>query len=70
VADDVTSLCIDADDPMSPIGLEPFPNGGFINMGAYGCTSKASKSYFGKPLCDTIFAEAINGDCQVDRADL
>src|SRR4030042_2315195 len=34
--DDVTSLCIDAGDPMSPVGLEPFPNGGIINMGAYG----------------------------------
>ncbi len=42
--DDVTSPCIDAGDPLSPIGPEPFPNGGFINMGAYGGTAQASKS--------------------------
>lgn len=44
VQDDVTSPCIDAGDPMGPIGLEPFPNGGRINMGAYGGTTQASKS--------------------------
>jgi len=46
--DDVTSPCIDAGDPMSPIRHEPFPNGGVINMGSYGGTAEASKSYFGK----------------------
>jgi len=44
VVDDVTSPCIDAGDPNSPIGPEPFPNGGIINMGAYGGTVEASKS--------------------------
>jgi hypothetical protein len=44
VQDDVTSPCIDAGDPNSPIGHEPFPNGGRINMGAYGGTPQASKS--------------------------
>jgi predicted outer membrane repeat protein len=70
VKDDVTSPCIDAGDPMSPIGLEPFPNGGRINMGAYGGTSEASKSYFGEPICETIIAGDINGDCKVDFKDL
>ncbi len=70
VQDDVTSPCIDAGDPMSPIGYEPFPNGGKINMGAYGGTAEASKSYFGKPVCETIIAGDINGDCKVDLADL
>ena len=69
VLDDVTSLCIDAGDPASPIGLEPFPNGGIINMGAYGGTDEASKSYFGDPICETIVAGDINGDCKVDLAD-
>jgi len=69
VQDDVTSLCIDAGDPMSPIGLEPFPNGGIINMGAYGGTAEASKSYFGEPVCETIVAGDINGDCKVDFQD-
>jgi hypothetical protein len=69
VKDDVTSPCIDAGDPMSPIGYEPFPNGGIINMGAYGGTAEASKSYFGEPVCETIVAGDINGNCSVDFAD-
>ena len=67
--DEVTSPCIDAGDPSSPIGLEPFPNGGIINMGAYGGTAEASKSYFGKPVCETIVAGDINGDCIVNFKD-
>ncbi len=55
---------------MSPIGPEPFPNGGFINMGAYGGTAQASKTYFGTEPCDAVMAGDINGDCQVDRVDL
>jgi len=69
VKDDVTSPCIDAGDPDSPIGYEPFPNGGIINMGAYGGTAEASKSYFGEPVCETIVAGDINGDCIVDFKD-
>jgi hypothetical protein len=68
--DEVTSQCIDAGDPMSAIGPEFFPNGGFVNMGAYGGTVEASKSYFGEPICGTIVAGDINGDCQVNRTDL
>jgi L-ascorbate metabolism protein UlaG (beta-lactamase superfamily) len=44
VVDDVTSPCIDAGDPNSPVGDEPGPNGGRINMGAYGGTAEASMS--------------------------
>jgi hypothetical protein len=44
ILDDVTSPCIDAGNPTSPIGSEPSPNGGIINMGAYGGTAEASKS--------------------------
>ena len=43
--DKVTSPCIDAGDPNMPVGLEPSPDGGIINMGAYGGTPEASKSY-------------------------
>ena len=68
--DAVTSPCIDVGDPMSPVGLEPFPNGGRVNMGAYGGTGEASKSYFGGPLCETIVAGDVNGDCRVDFADV
>lgn len=44
VFDDTTSPCIDAGDPNSPVDLEPVPNGGLINMGAYGQTAEASRS--------------------------
>jgi hypothetical protein len=67
--DDVTSPCIDAGDPMAPIGYEPFPNGGIINMGAYGGTAEAGKSYFGEPPCEIIIAGDINADCRADFLD-
>jgi len=67
--DEVTSPCIDAGDPMTAIGREPFPNGGRINMGAYSGTAEASKSYFGKPPCEIIVAGDINGDCAVNFLD-
>ena len=67
--DEVTSPCIDAGDMATPIGYEPFPNGGRDNMGAYGGTVKASKSYFGEPVCETVVAGDINGDCIVNFED-
>jgi hypothetical protein len=70
VMDEDTSPCIDAGNPRSPIGYESFPHGGIINMGAYGATKEASRSYFGKPACETIVAGDINGDCVVDFKDL
>ena len=63
--DDVTSPGIDAGDPMSPIGLEPFPNGGRINMGACGGTPEASKS----PANWRSIADITN-DWVVDSNDL
>ena len=42
--DDIDSPCIDTGDPNSPVGDEPEPNGGVINMGAYGGTAEASMS--------------------------
>ncbi|MHC4086848.1 MAG: right-handed parallel beta-helix repeat-containing protein [Planctomycetota bacterium] len=68
--DDITSLCIDTGDPNSSIGWEPYPNGGRINMGAYGGTEEASKSYFGRPVCKKPIAGDVNGDCRVDFEDL
>lgn len=44
VLDEVTSPCIDAGDPNSPVDDEPEPNGSRINMGAYGGAAEASKS--------------------------
>jgi len=69
VQDDATSPCIDAGDMSSPIANEPLANGGVINMGAYGGTAEASKTYFGGPACETIIAGDINGDCKLDYAD-
>jgi len=69
VYDDETSPCIDAGDPLYPIGPEPFPNGGVVNMGAYGATEEAGKSYFDKPPCEIIVAGDVNGDCLVNFLD-
>jgi len=70
VLDDVTSPCIDAGDPNGALGAEPFPNGGFVNLGGYGGTAEASRSYFGAPVCATQIAGDINGDCKVDDLDM
>jgi predicted outer membrane repeat protein len=70
VRDDISSPCIDAGDPLSPIGDELFANGGLVNLGAYAGTVEASKTYFGDPICETHLAGDINGDCRVDFQDL
>ncbi|MHB8994362.1 MAG: right-handed parallel beta-helix repeat-containing protein [Armatimonadota bacterium] len=44
IIDAVSSPCIDAGDPASAFSLEPTPNGGRINMGYDGNTSRTSKS--------------------------
>jgi len=43
-ADLATSFCLDAGNYASDFGDEPQPNGGRINMGAYGGTPEASKT--------------------------
>ncbi len=47
VNDVATSPCIDAGDPNSAVLFEPFPNGGRVNMGAFGNTPEASLSQSG-----------------------
>lgn len=74
VIDNATSFCIDAGDPCDPIEYEPNPNGGLINMGAYGGTVEASKSIGisgpkPKPFCKEKLQGDVNGDCKVDFAD-
>jgi hypothetical protein len=44
VPDTVTSPCIDGGTPENPVGHEPSPNGGIVNMGVFGGTTEASKS--------------------------
>jgi hypothetical protein len=70
VQDEATSPCIDAGDPNGPMGAEPFPNGGIVNLGGYGGTAEASRSYFGGPVCERQIAGDINGDCVVDATDM
>jgi hypothetical protein len=70
VRDEVSSPCIDLGDPNGPLGSEPFPNGGYVNLGAYGGTGQASRSYFGEPVCETQIAGDINGDCRIDDLDM
>ena len=44
VLDAVTSPAIDKGDPLAAVGLEPAPNGGRANLGAFAGTKEASKS--------------------------
>ena len=67
------SPCIDAGHPFDPVGLEPFPDG-YINMGAYGGTPKASRSGsyilhvnangwgYSYPTIQSAVDDAIDGD--------
>lgn len=50
LADDQTSLCIDAGDPSSVYENESEPNGDRVNMGTYGNTDQASRS-LNDPQC-------------------
>ena len=63
VCDAATNPCIDAGDPASPCTLEPKPNFGRINLGAYGNTPQASKSGWNIP-------GDANDDCRVNLLDL
>ncbi|MCL1856499.1 MAG: right-handed parallel beta-helix repeat-containing protein [Kiritimatiellaeota bacterium] len=43
--DENLSPCIDAGDPADDFSLEPLPNGDRVNLGLYGGTAEASKSF-------------------------
>jgi len=47
VRDAANSPCLDSGETTTPVGNEPAPNGGRINMDAYGGTDEASKSPHG-----------------------
>jgi hypothetical protein len=64
VLDEVTSPCIDAGDPDADSSAEPVPNGGRINMGAYGGTAHASMSKL------WMLGADVNHDGVVDMTDL
>jgi len=64
-ADASSSPCIDAGDPGSSCANEPFPNGGFVNLGAYGNTAQASKSLDVTPPHDVADLVVWAGDEQL-----
>ncbi|MBI5095204.1 MAG: hypothetical protein HZB26_22565 [Candidatus Hydrogenedentes bacterium] len=66
VLDAATSPCIDSGDPVDSFASEPAPNGGRINMGAYGNTPEASLSTHGggNPPTD------LNDDAAVNAVDV
>jgi hypothetical protein len=45
VLDEASSPCIDVGDPNTAFSLESAPNGGRVNMGAYGNTPEASRTF-------------------------
>jgi len=59
-----TSPCINAGDPFADSSLEPAPNGGRINIGAYGGTEEAASSDILRP----VPADA-DGDLSVNMVD-
>lgn len=73
VVDLKTSRCIDIGDPADETVLELNPNGGRINLGAYGGTMEASLSTAGTgptwPCIDPPTMDS-NGDCKIDLIDL
>ena len=73
VYDGLSSRCIDAGDPADGTGLETNPNGGRINLGAYGGTVEASKSPYGygpDSPCINPPSMDSNDDCKIDLTDL
>ncbi|MCF7973086.1 MAG: hypothetical protein K9N55_04680 [Phycisphaerae bacterium] len=67
VLDTQTSPCIDAGDSLDDVLDEPNPNGGLINMGAYGGTIQASLSE--APASGTLPGD-VNQDGVIDFSDL
>ena len=69
VTDLLDSPCLDRGDPNLPIGREPAPHGGRLNLGAYGGTAEAGKSKAAAG-CRSYPTMDFNHDCKVDQADL
>jgi hypothetical protein len=69
VLDRLTSPCIDGGDPNAETLDEPIPNGGRINMGAYGGTAQASLSLYGEISLpgQASNPNPANGAIEVDR---
>ena len=57
--DGLNSSCIDAGDPADDVADEPLPNGNRINIGAYGGTEQASKTYNELAIMFPVSGETI-----------
>ena len=64
---DTMSSTIDAGDPLDDFSMEPLPNGGRINQGAYGGTSFAISTFQPRidVKIDTLFMAAFPGETQI-----
>jgi hypothetical protein len=69
VVDAVTSPGIDTGDPNSPVGEEPLPNGGRVNMGVYGGTPEASWSPTPGPMVGQWSAPVPLTEVNLDDAE-
>lgn len=73
ITDTQTSRCIDAADPNDSTAQEPNPNGGRLNMGAFGGTPQASLSANGDgeivPVCENKPDMDFDNDCKVGLSD-
>jgi Tol biopolymer transport system component len=67
ILDHQTSPCIDAGDGLDDVLDEPNPNGGIINMGAYGGTPQASLS---EASDSGVLPGDVNEDGVIDFSDL
>ncbi len=66
----VSSYAIDTGDPESAYENEGAPNGGRVNLGVYGNTAEAAKSFVGQPTvsADDITVEWVDGYTQPKMA--
>jgi hypothetical protein len=61
---DICSPCIDAGDPASDYSAEPYPNGGCVNLGAFGNTPEATITvHIDRTDRDGDSFSACDGDC-------
>ena len=58
------SEAIDKGDPDTPVGREPDPNGGRVNLGYYGGTERASKTSVATPVVNEVTVDCPNGHTQ------
>ncbi len=66
VADTVTSPCIDAGEPAGAYNVEPSPHGGRVNIGLYGNTYEASRTYAPEMNITQNGNDIINGTGSFD----